>query len=498
MFEFPRSRAASRVAPGPEEGRGGAAGEDPVAPVAAKSAGERFAPVFERIRGARHRRRDDPGAAVLALFALGVVVVATSATSAPTILYKDGLNLRVVLPFVALVKAPTVPLAPARRPAPIIAWRSRRARRSLLPPPARQSDAAIDAAFCVYRRRRGAPLDVPRLGRRSHVPQASDAVARFDFDALCRNRCRPADYLELVAISIRFGRPDSVLTPGSATRGEAIHQFHRRAYDMRGETARLGGRGAEALARRRRGREAFEFARTPRDSSRCARTIWPCPWGEARGCRRGPRRHRGDLHMRALRCRPRATSSGSLRSPMRMCASCDARTTVVGVAVEAGMTHANVYRYFPSKTALLDEVVAASLRPLEARLREAADGADPAHDKLERMLMAVHRDYRGKLDADRRCSICSSGAGEEPSERAQASRAGAIRDPARGRGRGRLRLVLHDRPPPRHVAHLRRWPSFPPSRLASARPGDASDFSVASRFEAVLAMTLRALRTGRV
>ena len=77
-----------------------------------------------------------------------------------------------------------------------------------------------------------------------------------------------------------------------------------------------------------------------------------------------------------------------------------ARTTVVGVAADAGMTHANVYRYFPSKSALLDEVVASGLRPLEARLREAADGADPAHDKLERMLIAVHRDYRAKLDDD--------------------------------------------------------------------------------------------------
>ncbi len=31
-----------------------------------------------------------------------------------------------------------------------------------------------------------------------------------------------------------------------------------------------------------------------------------------------------------------------------------ARTTVVGVAAEAGMTHANVYRYFSSKSALLE------------------------------------------------------------------------------------------------------------------------------------------------
>ena len=35
-----------------------------------------------------------------------------------------------------------------------------------------------------------------------------------------------------------------------------------------------------------------------------------------------------------------------------------ARTTIVGVAQEAGMSHANIYRYFPSKTGLLDAVTA--------------------------------------------------------------------------------------------------------------------------------------------
>lgn len=77
-----------------------------------------------------------------------------------------------------------------------------------------------------------------------------------------------------------------------------------------------------------------------------------------------------------------------------------ARTTVVGIAAEAGMTHANVYRYFPSKLELFEEITAAWLRPIEARLREAADGADPANDKLERMLMAIHRSYRAKLEDD--------------------------------------------------------------------------------------------------
>ena len=54
-----------------------------------------------------------------------------------------------------------------------------------------------------------------------------------------------------------------------------------------------------------------------------------------------------------------------------------ARATVVGVAQEAGMTHANVYRYFPSKAALLEEITASWLRPIETRLREAAEGAAP-------------------------------------------------------------------------------------------------------------------------
>ena len=77
-----------------------------------------------------------------------------------------------------------------------------------------------------------------------------------------------------------------------------------------------------------------------------------------------------------------------------------ARATIVGIAREAGMTHANVYRYFPSKEALFEEVTASWLRPLEARLREAADGADPASDKLERMLMAIHRAYRQHLESE--------------------------------------------------------------------------------------------------
>lgn len=77
-----------------------------------------------------------------------------------------------------------------------------------------------------------------------------------------------------------------------------------------------------------------------------------------------------------------------------------ARTTVVSVAREAGMTHANVYRYFPSKAALADAVTADWLKPLEAELAQVADAPDPADDKLERMLMAIASTQRDKLEAD--------------------------------------------------------------------------------------------------
>jgi AcrR family transcriptional regulator len=76
------------------------------------------------------------------------------------------------------------------------------------------------------------------------------------------------------------------------------------------------------------------------------------------------------------------------------------RLTVVSVAEELGMSHANVYRYFPSKAALLEAVTAHWLKPIETELRTVAEGPDPARDKLERALSGLHRAYRDKMEAD--------------------------------------------------------------------------------------------------
>lgn len=76
------------------------------------------------------------------------------------------------------------------------------------------------------------------------------------------------------------------------------------------------------------------------------------------------------------------------------------RTTVVGVAEEAGMSHANIYRHFPSKQALIEAVTVHWLKPVESGLRDIADGPDPAYDKLERMIMALWRAYRDHLESE--------------------------------------------------------------------------------------------------
>jgi AcrR family transcriptional regulator len=76
------------------------------------------------------------------------------------------------------------------------------------------------------------------------------------------------------------------------------------------------------------------------------------------------------------------------------------RTTVSAVAKDAGMTHANIYRYFPSKTALADAVTALWLRELEALATGIADAPDPAADKLERLLLAVMRAHRQQMLAE--------------------------------------------------------------------------------------------------
>ena len=76
------------------------------------------------------------------------------------------------------------------------------------------------------------------------------------------------------------------------------------------------------------------------------------------------------------------------------------KTTIVAIAEEAGMSHANIYRYFPSKHALVDAVIEQWLKPIEKGMKDITDSPDPARDKLERLTSALFRAYRRKLEDD--------------------------------------------------------------------------------------------------
>jgi AcrR family transcriptional regulator len=76
------------------------------------------------------------------------------------------------------------------------------------------------------------------------------------------------------------------------------------------------------------------------------------------------------------------------------------RMTVSGIAARLSMSHANIYRHFADKSALIDAVLAQFLRAIESRLSEIADGPDPADDKLERFLTTLTRAYDELLTAD--------------------------------------------------------------------------------------------------
>jgi AcrR family transcriptional regulator len=174
-----------------------------------------------------------------------------------------------------------------------------------------------------------------------------------------------------------------------------------------------------------------------------------------------------------------------------------ARTTIVGVAHEAGMTHANVYRYFASKTALFEEITASWLRPIEARLRQAAEGADPAYDKLENMLMTVHRAYRHKLESDPALFDLLIDALQQGRASAQRHRArvqseiqrvleeGVASGAFAMADRRRAMSLIFD------AAHRFIHP------VALKLDKDAAAATLAARFETIVAMTLRTLRTGR-
>lgn len=134
-----------------------------------------------------------------ALFAEGVVVVATS-NWPPDRLYEDGLNRQRFLPFIALLKermavieldGPTDYRLERLRELPVYHY-----------PLGPTASRALDGIFHALADGEPADfIDIEVGSRRLPVPQAAGGVARFSFHDLCEKPLGPADYL---AIGKRF------------------------------------------------------------------------------------------------------------------------------------------------------------------------------------------------------------------------------------------------------------------------------------------------------
>jgi AcrR family transcriptional regulator len=77
-----------------------------------------------------------------------------------------------------------------------------------------------------------------------------------------------------------------------------------------------------------------------------------------------------------------------------------AKTNVVDVARELGVSHGSVYRHFPTKAALRDAVAQRWLHEVSAPLEAIADGDEPAPERLRRWLETLIAAKRKRAEDD--------------------------------------------------------------------------------------------------
>ncbi len=170
-------------------------GDDPIPPLADAIAAEAALLCFDEFQVNDIADAMILGRLFQALFARGVVVVATSNTR-PDDLFAGQPGRDAFLPFIALLKQHLdVLLLEGGRD-----WRRERLRgmATWQVPAGAAAERALDAAFAQLAG--NAPRREERLtvmGRTLRVPLAAEGVARFDFATLCGQPLGPGDYLAL-------------------------------------------------------------------------------------------------------------------------------------------------------------------------------------------------------------------------------------------------------------------------------------------------------------
>ena len=79
-----------------------------------------------------------------------------------------------------------------------------------------------------------------------------------------------------------------------------------------------------------------------------------------------------------------------------------AKTTVADISAELGMSPANVYRFFPSKNAIVEAICRHCLSEVEERAWRVARSKAPAAERMERMILEILAYHKENLVTEQR------------------------------------------------------------------------------------------------
>ena len=79
----------------------------------------------------------------------------------------------------------------------------------------------------------------------------------------------------------------------------------------------------------------------------------------------------------------------------------EGKTSMVDIGKALGVSHAALYRFYPSKAAVMDAIVLEAMADEEALARRWLDASGPAAERLAGMVLDLHQRKRARFSGDR-------------------------------------------------------------------------------------------------